>query len=210
MRVLYLHGFASGPLSTKAVRLVETLAREGATLEVPDLNIPDFEHLRVSRMIEHTVSLLGDDPAVLVGSSLGGLVALHAAARAPAVCALVLLAPALSPDERWKGWIGPGGIERWRREGTRLFFNFVTSNERPIDFGFYEDLIRQARPPAPRVPTRVIHGRRDESVPFAVSEELAREYPDLVTLTLVDDDHGLLGHVDLIARVVHEAMAPSR
>jgi pimeloyl-ACP methyl ester carboxylesterase len=202
MRVLYLHGFASGPRSTKAVRLVDALAPAGISLEVPDLNLPDFEHLRIGRMVDHVVDLVKGEPAVIVGSSLGALVALHAAAREASVKALVLVAPALSPDARWKAWIGADGIEKWRREGKRNFYNFVTSNERPIDFGFFEDVIRFAKPPALRVPASVIHGKRDEAVPFAVSEELARAYPSLVKLQLVDDDHSLLGHVDLIAQEV--------
>lgn len=213
MHVIYLHGFASGPKSTKAVRLVERLASHGIALEVPDLNLPDFEHLRIGRMVEHVLSLLeGKGPAVLVGSSLGALVALHVAARSPEVRQLVLLAPALSPDERWTGWIGARGIEEWRRTDRRLFFNFVTENERPIDYGFFEDVLRHAKPPAPRVPVRAIHGRKDAAVPVVVSEELARAYPDRVKLTLVDDDHSLLQHVDLIAQEVlaaaEEAQAP--
>jgi pimeloyl-ACP methyl ester carboxylesterase len=200
VRVLYLHGFASGPRSTKAVQLVEALASHGVTLEVPDLNLPDFEHLRIGRMIEHVVALVKGEPAVIVGSSLGALVALHVAARETSVKALVLVAPALSPDARWKAWIGAEGIEKWRREGKRPFYNFVTRNERPIDFGFFEDVLEHARPPALRVPASVIHGKRDEAVPFVVSEELARAYPALVKLQLVDDDHSLLQHVDLIAR----------
>jgi pimeloyl-ACP methyl ester carboxylesterase len=208
MRVVYLHGFASGPLSTKARKLREDLARVGLTVHVPDLNLPDFEHLRISRMVEHVAGLArGEAPAVLVGSSLGALVALHASAVAPEVAALVLLAPALVPDERWRAWIGPEGIEAWRRDGTRPFYNYVTESERPIDFGFYEDLVRHARPPAPRVPVRLIHGQHDLAVPVEASEEFARAHPDKVWLTVVDDDHGLLQHVDLIREAILDAVA---
>ena len=58
MRVTYLHGFASGPRSTKAVKLAETFARRGLEVLVPDLNLPDFEHLRIGSMVEHVRSRL--------------------------------------------------------------------------------------------------------------------------------------------------------
>src|SRR4051794_34505132 len=118
MKVIYLHGFASGPKSAKAVSVRERLEREGIDCAVPDLNIPDFEHLRPSRGIEHAASLI-DGPCVVAGSSLGGLMALHVAAGDTRVRALVLLCPALIADERWKRMLGAREIERWRREGTR-------------------------------------------------------------------------------------------
>ena len=211
MYVLYLHGFGSGPLSKKAVILREALEKKGVPVDVPNISLPDFEHMRVSLMVGRALELLsGRGPAVVVGSSLGALVALHAAGAASNVSALVLLAPALSPDERWKLWIGPEGLERWKREGTRPFFNHVTGKDGPIDFGFYLDLVELAKPPAPRVPVRIVHGRRDEAVPFEVSEAFAKAHPSLVRLTLVDDDHSLLAHTDLIEREVEAAMADVR
>ncbi len=98
-----------------------------------------------------------------------------------------------------------GEVERWKREGTRKFFNFVTNAERPIDYAFLEDLIALPELPAPRVPLRLIHGRRDATVPLALSEAFARAYPGLVTLTVVDDDHGLLSHVELVNEAILEA-----
>jgi pimeloyl-ACP methyl ester carboxylesterase len=197
--VVYLHGFASGPRSQKAVIVRDTLEREGVRVSVPDLNLPDFEHLRPSLGIALAAELAsGRGPAVVVGSSLGGLMALHVAARSPDVIALVLMAPALRPDERWKGSVGEAGLAEWRRRGARPFYNFVTLNERPIDFGFYEDLVVLAKPPAPRVPVRIVHGRRDEAVPVGFSELYAREHPGRVKLTVVEDGHSLLEHTALI------------
>ncbi|HZV00072.1 MAG TPA: YqiA/YcfP family alpha/beta fold hydrolase [Planctomycetota bacterium] len=204
MKVIYLHGFASGPRSSKAVAVKERLDREGIECLVPDLNVPDFEHLRPTRAVELVASLIDDD-CVLVGSSLGALIALHAAARSDRVRELVLLAPALMADERWVKMLGPRELERWKTEGSRPFFNFVTNTERPIDYGFFEDLMRLARPPAPRVPVRMIHGKHDATVPVAFSEEFTRAHPG-TELTVVDDDHSLLKHVELVNDAVLEAV----
>src|SRR5579863_1179399 len=98
--VIYLHGFASGPRSAKASAVKARLDREGIPCVVPDLNIPSFERLRVSQAIE-TVAGLALGPTVVGGSSLGGLIALHVAARCPEVKRLVLMCPALAAGERW-------------------------------------------------------------------------------------------------------------
>ena len=43
MHIIYLHGFASSPMSTKAQFLAGRLAARGLTLQCPDLNQPDFQ-----------------------------------------------------------------------------------------------------------------------------------------------------------------------
>jgi uncharacterized protein len=194
MKVIYLHGFASGPKSAKAVAVKRRLDK-----------IPDFEHLRPGLAIDHVASLV-DGPCVVAGSSLGGLMALHVAGRSEHVKALVVMCPALIAFERWKKMLGDRELERWRREGARRFYNFVTLDERPVDFGFFEDLAKMPDPPAPRVPVTLIHGRRDEVVPVALSEDFARAHPERVKLTLVDDDHSLLKHVELVNESVLAAV----
>jgi predicted esterase YcpF (UPF0227 family) len=92
MKVIYLHGFASGPLSAKAVHVREGLERAGVACLVPDLNVPSFEQLRPSLAVERVAALV-DGPVVVAGSSLGGLMALHVAARDERVRELVLVCP---------------------------------------------------------------------------------------------------------------------
>src|SRR4051795_7080793 len=94
--VLYLHGFASSPESSKATYLSQRFTERGIEVRTPDLNLPDFSTLTVTRMLDQADDLIGqfdpDAPIVVVGSSLGGFVAVHTAARRPdRVRALVLL-----------------------------------------------------------------------------------------------------------------------
>src|ERR1041385_8668182 len=82
--VVYLHGFASSPASSKAQRFARELEARGVSFDCPDLNEPSFETLTVTRMLEQTAAAVrkaGSTPIALIGSSLGGFVALHAAAR---------------------------------------------------------------------------------------------------------------------------------
>src|SRR3954471_24731458 len=95
MRFVWLHGFASGPTSSKGRFVGARLAERGIDLLLPDLNEPAFFDLTVTRMLGQLDALLQGDEAVLFGSSLGGFTAATwAAARPGRVRALVLLAPA--------------------------------------------------------------------------------------------------------------------
>jgi pimeloyl-ACP methyl ester carboxylesterase len=100
MQIFYLHGFASSARSSKATYLAAKLTAHRVTLHAPDFNPPDFSTLTITRMIEQTLAAIDvlpqDEEVVLVGSSLGGFVAVQVAlARPQRISRLVLLAPAL-------------------------------------------------------------------------------------------------------------------
>ena len=80
--MVYLHGFASGPGSTKARFFHARFAELGVALDVPDL-APDFTHTTMSGQLAAVDGILARGPAVLLGSSLGGYLAALAAARHP-------------------------------------------------------------------------------------------------------------------------------
>jgi pimeloyl-ACP methyl ester carboxylesterase len=131
-RVLYLHGFASSARSSKAQFFAGKFAEVGIPLVAPDLNAPDFSTLTVTRMLDEvgTVVASGEPgPIALMGSSLGGFVAWHAAARLAAVLpehpivSLVLLAPAVTFGRNRQQDFGPGVVDEWQRLGTREFFH---------------------------------------------------------------------------------------
>src|SRR6185437_11507878 len=80
MQVLYLHGFASGPTSRKAAAFSDHYGKRGIAVERLDLRVPSFEHLRLSAMIDHARAAI-KGPAIVIGSSLGGLTAARVAER---------------------------------------------------------------------------------------------------------------------------------
>ncbi len=211
-RWLYLHGFASGPGSAKGTRLAEHCASMGVTLERLDLRQPSMEHLRLSAMIAHVREAIGSpaDRAVLIGSSLGGLTAARVAEEDARVCALVLLAPAFRMAERWRARIPEADWERWRRTGYTEVKDHARGGMARVDFGFAEDVARvDARGggwPDVRVPTLVVHGSRDDTVPVEGSRTWAAGKRH-VRLVEVDDDHELVASLDLIAREADRHLA---
>lgn len=192
--VLYLHGFASGAGSTKAGYFGERLREHDVPFEAPDFNEPDFSTLTMSRMLDQIGAWLGrrPGPATLIGSSLGGTVAILAAdCFASRVNRVVLLAPAVMFAKAGHHLLPPERIEEWRRRGSLPFFHYSCREERPLNFAFYEDSLHHDPFGAMLTqPTLVFQGLRDASVDYRTVEAFARPRPN-VTLSLIDDDHQL-------------------
>jgi pimeloyl-ACP methyl ester carboxylesterase len=194
--IFYLHGFASSPGSTKVRYFSDRLREHGITLACPDFNAPDFRTLTITRMLdqlEGDLARAGDAPVVLMGSSLGGTLAILAAARLTArVERLVLLAPAVMFAKPGHHLLPPERIDEWRRRASLPFFHYAANEERELDFAFYEDSLRyDAFNAVVQQPTLIFQGLRDASVDHRTVEQFARSRPN-VTLSLLDDDHQLI------------------
>lgn len=201
---VYLHGFASSPASSKATRFARELADRGVGFTCPDLNEPDFETLTVTRMLGQTREAIAaaEAPVVLIGSSLGAFVAVHAAARdrTGKVDRLVLMAPALDFGGNRLRQLGEHGIDEWRRTGRLRVFHYALGEPRDVSFALYEDAAEyDALDLQFTQPTLVFQGRRDASVDPAMVESWARIRPN-VDVRLLDDDHQLAASVDVIWR----------
>jgi uncharacterized protein len=195
MRVVYLHGFASSAGSTKAAFFAERLAASGVATRCPDFNEPDFATLTITRMLRQLGEVLAslDGPATLMGSSLGGTLAILAAAQFHArVDRLVLLAPAVMFARPGHHLLTPQRIAEWRQRGALPFFHYGHGEERLLNVAFYEDSLRyDACGAAFSQPTMIFQGRRDASVDHRDVEAFARTRPNVI-LSLLDDDHQLL------------------
>jgi hypothetical protein len=190
LNLAYLHGFASGPASTKAQFFRARLAELGETLEIPDL-APDFTHLTVTNMLAIVEGLLAREPAVLLGSSLGGyLAALAAASRPDRVRALVLFAPAFSFVQRWEARLGPEAVARWRARGTAPVHHYGLGREVPLSIAVLDDGRRYPEEPDPSAPALVFAGRHDDVVPLAMVEHFTRARPGR-ELVVLDSGHEL-------------------
>ncbi|MEZ5318683.1 MAG: YqiA/YcfP family alpha/beta fold hydrolase [Vicinamibacterales bacterium] len=204
--VLYLHGFASSPGSSKAARFRAELARHGQELTSPDFNAPEFETLTVTRMLDQTREAVEDAPGdrsvAIIGSSLGAFVALHAAAadRTGRIDRLILLAPALDFGGNRLRQLGEHGVGQWRREGSLEVFHYAFGEPRRVGYALYEDAARyDAHAVDLALPILVFQGRRDASVDPAMVEAWAKSRSN-VALRMLDDEHQLSASMDGIWR----------
>jgi alpha-beta hydrolase superfamily lysophospholipase len=200
--VLYFHGFASSPSSQKVEAIHRLVEPAGLELNTPDLNVPSFERLDWNALVERAVSAgRSKAPAVVVGSSLGALVALEVV-RQGIAAPLVLIAPAIGVADQWLKRLPPGDPIR--------VFNHALGAEAPIHRKFFEQVSRvdvDREPPA--VPVTILMGRQDESVPFDRVEgtwarwQASGKLHERSKFVAIDEgDHGLVAFVDAISREI--------
>ncbi|MBK8020885.1 MAG: alpha/beta fold hydrolase [Chloroflexi bacterium] len=223
MNVIYLHGFASSPTgSSKVNAFVTRFASLGIDLRVPDLNQPDFEHLTLTAMIERTmdeVAVCPPGPILLIGSSMGGAVAVHTVDQlrrrgspdAGRIAAILLMAPGLSFADNRLRQLGETGLRQWRESGWLTVAHFGYGESRRIHYGIMDDVARYDSYALDLpMPITIVHGTRDEVVRVEDSARFAEGRPN-VTLIPVDSDHGLLDQIDVIfaeAQALLRAISP--
>jgi len=215
--VVWLGGFRSDMASTKAEALDGWAAERGRAFVRFDYaghgeSSGRFEDSTVSRWLEDTLAVLDrfvPGRPVLVGSSMGGWIALLAARnrlqtepdRSPA--GLVLIAPAVDFTERLMWDSFPESIrEAIRDKGVYHQPSLYSCEPYPITRALIEDGRKHLLFGAPIVtgrPVHILQGMQDPDVPWRHALELVEHLPgDCVTMTLVKDgDHRLSRPEDL-------------
>ena len=198
-RYVYLHGFASGPASTKARVFRERMAAAGCEVIVPALDDGDFTTLTITRQLAvvHREVERGSGPVRLIGSSMGGYLAALFAASDPRVEALVLMAPAFDLRARWRARYGDAKLAEWQRLGALRTFHYAHGAERPIGYGLYEDMGRHDPRPRISVSALVFIGRHDDVVDPAAVESWAGANPS-ARLVWLDSGHELTDQIETI------------
>lgn len=179
-RVLYLHGFASGPSSSKAANFKRRLEGAGYDVRIPDLAQGDFRNLTLSGQLRVIERAADGDGVALIGSSMGGYLAALYAARHPEVRRVVLLAPAFGFARRWAERMGVEAVERWRREGSMEVFHYGEGRVLPLGSQLLDDAAQYEDYPDVRQPCLIFHGIQDDAVPLRYSEEFAAGRPNAV------------------------------
>jgi uncharacterized protein len=188
--VVYLHGFASSPASSKAGFFRARFAEAGVQALIPTLDGGDFEHLTITSQLAIVEHVAGDGPVMLMGSSLGGyLAALYAARHREQVARVILMAPAFCFARRWSA--GLPDVEDWKRTGSKRVFHYGENRERSLGYALIEDGMRYEDYPDVRQPALVLHGANDPVVPVELSVEFARIHAETATLRVYQSGHEL-------------------
>jgi hypothetical protein len=184
-RVVYLHGFASSPHSSKAQFFQRKFAERGVRMEIPQLDEGRFEELTISGQLGVIERAVGEQPAILMGSSLGGyLAALYAVRHPPKI------APAFQFPRRWRERYSDQDWERWKREGSTPVFHYGEGRERRLGYQFVEDAAHYEDEPEFPQPALILHGVLDSVVPAGISKVYAERRPN-TRLVLFESGHEL-------------------
>jgi len=213
--VFWLGGFRSDMRSTKAEALDVWAARSGRAYVRFDYaghgeSGGASEESTISTWLEDTLAVVeafATEPFVLVGSSMGGWLALLAArellksSRGPS--GLVLIAPAVDFTERLMWQQFPPEIQQTILEkGVYLRPSLYSSEPYPITRALIEDGRRHllfGGTIATGCPVHILQGMQDPDVPWRHALELVEHLPgDSVSMTLIKDgDHRLSRDEDL-------------
>jgi pimeloyl-ACP methyl ester carboxylesterase len=196
-RYVYLHGFASSPLSRKAQFFRSHLAELDVPLEIPAMDEGDFEHLTISRQVDLITRTVAGEPAILIGSSMGGYVAALYASIHPEVERIVLMAPAFGFASRWVETFGEQAVREWRERGHTDVYHYGVSETRRLSADLLYDAARHPEFPRCDQPTLVFHGISDAIVPAEASRRWVRENPQAALIEL-ESDHELLNTLEAI------------
>jgi pimeloyl-ACP methyl ester carboxylesterase len=158
----------------------------------------------IPHMLEHHT----DGPQILVGSSFGGWLSLLAALDRPqAVAGLVLIAPAVDMTQRlmWDRF-SQHARDQLAQNGLIYDPSEYDPEGYPITQALIEDgrqhlLLGQAIDLA--IPVRILHGQRDDAVPWQLSLELAEALSgDDVELHFIKNGDHRLSSDDQLAKLI--------
>jgi pimeloyl-ACP methyl ester carboxylesterase len=194
-RVIYLHGFASGPGSNKAQFFRQRFANYGIDLRIPALDAGDFSNLTITGQLEVIGRAVDGGPVTLLGSSMGGYLAALYAARHTEVERVVLMAPAFGFARRLEAMLGDETLHRWRLSGSLKMYHYSQKRYLPVSYQLIEDGSDYEDYPHVTQPVLILHGERDDHVPALYSREFAAGRPN-VRLIVYDSGHELLDVVE--------------
>ncbi len=213
--VVLCHGMESNKNSEKLVDLGTALAERGILALRFDFayvgeSSGKFEDLTYSGEVDDLkaayalVQSRRPGKTAILGSSMGGTVALMFAAQEPQVAALVTIAAPLHPENFPKRILTPAQIQKWRELG------FTTYHGQRLNASLLDDLeqldvVESAR----RIgcPVLILHGDADDVVPVAEAYELAACLTATKRLEIFKDTDHRLSDSAVMQRAMAAALA---
>ena len=211
--VILCHGMESNKDSEKLIFLGRKLAAANVLALRFDFayvgeSSGKFEDITYSGEVEDlkaAFSLMQDRRAgktAILGSSMGGTVAVLFAATEPSVAALVTVAAPLHPENFPKRMLNSARLQEWRERG------FTFYNGQRLNVSLLEDLESLNVPRAARdvrCPVLILHGDADEVVPVREAYELHECLSGTKRLSILNGSDHRLFDPALMQRALEES-----
>ena len=212
--VILCHGMESNKESQKLVSLSRALAQRGIlTLRFDFSYVGEssgkFEDITYSGEMEDLAAafslIMNRSPGRIgiLGSSMGGTVALLFAAEKPTVAALVTIAAPIHPEQFPQRVLTPNQFQQWRDQGFTMY------NAQRLNVSLLHDLEKINVPDAAKkiaCPVLILHGDADAVVPVEEAYELYGCLPSSKRLSILNGADHRLSDPSLMTRAVTEAV----
>jgi len=208
------HGMESDKNSEKLILLARKLAQQGILALRFDFacvgeSSGKFEDITYSGEVEDLKAAYGlvqnrrPGRTAVLGSSMGGTVALLFAATEPSVAALVTLAAPLHPENFPRRVLTAAQLQDWRARGFTFF------NGRRLNVSLLDDLERLSVSDSARkvrCPVLILHGDADDVVPVKEAHELHDCLGGVKRLSILQGTDHRLSNPALMQRAMEEAL----
>ncbi len=154
-----------------------------------------FENATISEAVDDILQAidylkkLGYKKIGLFGSSFGGISSIMAASKSKDLYLLVLRSPVCNYEEVERGRKSEKEIELWKKNGSRIYDNNPNIK---INYIFFEDFKNNDGykvAPKIKVPTLIVHGDKDITVPIQQSLKISKLIPNCKLIIVKDADH---------------------
>lgn len=200
--VILVHGFASNKNTDNYIKLVAFLNGRNISSFRFDFyghgeSGGKFENVTVSEAVDDIIQSIefiksmGYEKIGLIGGSFGGIASIMASSKSKDLKFLVLKSPVSNYEDKQAAVESPEKLEKWKKEGFSYYEKYDGSKLR-LKYSFVEDFKNNngyAAAPNIRVPTLIIHGDADESVPVEQSIKTAKLIPNCKLVLIKDANH---------------------
>lgn len=184
--IVLCHGFSTSKDGRTYTRLEDILTQSGLSTFRLDFfghgeSEGKFEDITISEAVDDVLSairFLKDSGYIrigLMGSSFGGLASILAASQSKEPYVLALKSPVSDNLEVLSNRYATEDREHWREKGF-IEMTGVDNEIRSLNYSFYQDAERIDGYEAARkirIPTLIVHGDEDETVPLKQSQKTA-------------------------------------
>jgi putative redox protein len=212
--VILCHGMESNKESEKLVYLGRAMAQRGSLVLRFDFRYVGessgkFEDITYSGEVEDLeaahalVQSRNPGKIAILGSSMGGTVALLFAAQQPSLAALVTVAAPIHPERFPSRVLTPAQTEQWRAQG------FTRHNGQRINLSLLHDLESLNVPEAAKkitCPVLILHGDADEVVPVEEAYEINACLTNSKRLSILPGTDHRLSDPAVMRRAITEAL----
>jgi uncharacterized protein len=203
---LFLHGFGSSPNAPKALFLKDKFKQNGVDLVVPDLNMPSFEEVTATAMINTLTGVLKDctDQTIAIASSFATIPLLNAIQlKKPytqKINKIILLTPCFNYK---KSSAIPKDSEdffkKWKSNGYTLFPHQDYVDGAKLLYSFVEDMKQyDTESIVLDRPTLAFHGTADNVVNIHDVKEYLSKQEQAKLILVRDGDHVLPDQMNFI------------